>query len=137
MKATGIVRRIDDLGRIVIPKEVRRTLKIKDGDALELYVNEGMIIFKRYAPDNILEVAEEVRATLGKLGIKAHVYDVDGDAITNAKQFHREIAEDSVHWYAITNDSEDTFAWVFIEMEPNEIQKAQISTVVLMAGMKL
>jgi hypothetical protein len=78
-----------------------------------------------------------VRTTLGKLGIKSHVYDVDGDAITNAKQFHREIADDSPHWYAIVNDSEDTFAWVFVEMEPNEIQKAQISTVVLMAGLKL
>lgn len=51
MKATGIVRRIDDLGRIVIPKEIRRTLKIKDGDPLEIFVDrDGEIIFKKYSP---------------------------------------------------------------------------------------
>ena len=137
MKSTGIVRRIDDLGRVVIPKEVRRTLKIKEGDALELFVNEGMVIFKRYAPDNIPEVAEEVRETLGKLGIRAHIYDADGDAITNAKQFHREIADNSPHWYPITNESDDTFAYIFVEIEPTEIQKAQITALVLMAGAKL
>lgn len=51
MKATGIVRRIDDLGRIVIPKEIRRTLFIREGDPLEIYVGgEGDIIFKKYSP---------------------------------------------------------------------------------------
>ena len=49
MKATGIVRRIDDLGRIVIPKEIRRTLKIKEGDPLELYLTrDGEVVFKKY-----------------------------------------------------------------------------------------
>lgn len=50
MKATGIVRRIDDLGRVVIPKELRRNLKIRDGDPLEIYVNDDMICFKKYQP---------------------------------------------------------------------------------------
>lgn len=51
MKATGVVRRMDDLGRIVIPKEVRRTLRIRDGDPLEIYTDrDGEIIFKKYAP---------------------------------------------------------------------------------------
>lgn len=50
MKATGIVRRIDDLGRIVIPKEIRKTLRIKDGDPMEIYTNkEGEVIFKKYS----------------------------------------------------------------------------------------
>lgn len=48
MKATGIVRRIDDLGRVVIPKELRRNLKIREGDPLEIYVNDDMICFKKY-----------------------------------------------------------------------------------------
>ena len=48
MKATGIVRRIDDLGRIVIPKEIRRTLKINEGDPFELYTVEGGVVFKKY-----------------------------------------------------------------------------------------
>ena len=49
MKATGIVRRIDDLGRVVIPKEVRRTLQIKEGDPLELYTEGEYICFKKYS----------------------------------------------------------------------------------------
>lgn len=51
MKATGIVRRIDDLGRVVIPKEIRRTLRIKEGDPLEIFTDrEGEVIFKKYSP---------------------------------------------------------------------------------------
>jgi len=50
MKATGIVRRIDDLGRVVIPKEIRRTLNIREGDPLEIYVDGDGIIFRHYTP---------------------------------------------------------------------------------------
>lgn len=51
MKATGIVRRIDDLGRVVIPKEIRRTLRIREGDPLEIYTEkDGEVIFKKYSP---------------------------------------------------------------------------------------
>ena len=55
MKATGIVRRIDDLGRVVIPKEIRRTLRIREGDPLEIYTDrEGEVILKKYSPINDL-----------------------------------------------------------------------------------
>jgi len=51
MKATGIVRRIDDLGRVVIPKEIRRTLRIKEGTPLEIFTDkEGEVILKKYSP---------------------------------------------------------------------------------------
>jgi AbrB family looped-hinge helix DNA binding protein len=51
MKATGIVRRIDDLGRVVIPKEIRRSMRVKEGDPLEIYTtNDGGIVFKKYVP---------------------------------------------------------------------------------------
>ena len=51
MKATGIVRRIDDLGRVVIPKEIRKTLRIREGDPLEIYVDRtGEVILKKYSP---------------------------------------------------------------------------------------
>ena len=51
MKATGIVRRIDDLGRVVIPKEIRRTMRIREGDPLEIYTSVGgEVIFKKYSP---------------------------------------------------------------------------------------
>lgn len=48
MKCTGIVRRIDDLGRVVIPKEIRRTMKIKEGDPLEIFVSNGGVVLKKY-----------------------------------------------------------------------------------------
>lgn len=51
MKATGIVRRVDDLGRVVIPKEVRHAMRIREGEALEIYTTqEGEVIFKKYNP---------------------------------------------------------------------------------------
>lgn len=57
MKATGIVRRIDDLGRVVIPKEIRRTLRIKEGDPLEIFTDrEGEVILKKYSPIGELSV---------------------------------------------------------------------------------
>ena len=56
MKATGIVRRIDDLGRVVIPKEIRRTMRIREGDPLEIYTSrDGEVIFKKYSLMNGVE----------------------------------------------------------------------------------
>lgn len=59
MKATGIVRRIDDLGRVVIPKEIRKTLRIKEGTPLEIFTDrEGEIILKKYSPIGELNVLQ-------------------------------------------------------------------------------
>lgn len=68
MKATGVVRRIDDLGRIVIPKEIRRTLHIKEGDPLEIFTDkEGEIILKKYSPiGELSEFATGYAETLSK-----------------------------------------------------------------------
>lgn len=68
MKATGVVRRIDDLGRIVIPKEIRKTLRIKEGDPLEIFTDrEGQIILKKYSPiGELSEFATEYAETLAK-----------------------------------------------------------------------
>lgn len=71
MKATGIVRRIDDLGRVVIPKEIRRTLRIREGDPLEIFVDrDGEVILKKYSPiselsDFAREYAEALYDSLG------------------------------------------------------------------------
>ena len=71
MKATGIVRRIDELGRVVIPKEIRRTLRIREGDPLEIYVDrEGGVILKKYSPigelgDFAKEYAESIHQAVG------------------------------------------------------------------------
>ena len=63
MKATGIVRRIDELGRVVIPKEIRRTQRIRRGDPLEIFTTgEGEVIFKKYSPVGELHGVEIGRA---------------------------------------------------------------------------
>jgi len=68
MRATGIVRRIDDLGRIVIPKEIRRTMRIREGDPLEIYTEkDGEVIFKKYSPmGEWSEAAEQLCETVSK-----------------------------------------------------------------------
>ena len=82
MKATGIVRRIDDLGRVVIPKEIRRTMRIREGDPLEIYTDrDGEVIFKKYSPMGELnafatEYAETLQKTSGM-----PIFICDRDAI--------------------------------------------------------
>ena len=68
MKATGVVRRIDDLGRVVIPKEIRKTLRIKEGDPLEIFTDkEGEVILKKYSPiGELSEFAVGYAETLAK-----------------------------------------------------------------------
>ena len=97
MKATGIVRRIDDLGRIVVPKEIRRTLRIREGDPLEIFTDrEGEIILKKYSPIGELsqfagEYAESLAQTTGHLVLITdcdHVVTAQlEDAISERKNF--------------------------------------------------
>ncbi|MFZ5822745.1 MAG: stage V sporulation protein T [Bacillota bacterium] len=80
MKATGIVRRIDDLGRVVIPKEIRRTLRIREGDPLEIFVDrDGEVILKKYSPIGELgEFAKEYADSLYEaIGHTALIADRD------------------------------------------------------------
>lgn len=92
-KATGIVRRIDDLGRVVIPKELRRNLKIREGDPLEIYVDRGgQILLKKYSPIMELgafaqEYAESLYEALGHLSIITDKDTVVSVAGKNAKDF--------------------------------------------------
>ena len=71
MKATGIVRRIDDLGRVVIPKEIRRTMRIREGDPLEIYTDrDGEVIFRKYSlmggiSDFAAQICDTVYKTTG------------------------------------------------------------------------
>ena len=104
MKATGIVRRIDDLGRVVIPKEIRRTLHIREGDPLEIFTErDGEVIFKKYSPmGELTEFAEQICESLGRnTGCIAAVSDRDNIiALSGApkralvdKQNSRELSE--------------------------------------------
>ena len=82
MKATGIVRRIDDLGRVVIPKEIRRVLRIREGDPLEIYTDrEGEVIFKKYSPiGELASFAAQYAETLHKT-CNMSVIITDRDAV--------------------------------------------------------
>ena len=81
MKATGIVRRIDDLGRVVIPKEIRRTMRIREGDPLEIFTDkDGELIFKKYSPigelgDFAAQICDSLRKSTDSI---AAVCDRDG-----------------------------------------------------------
>lgn len=85
VKATGIVRRIDDLGRVVVPKEIRRTLRIREGDPLEIFTNrEGGIILKKYSPIGELgELAVEYVEAVAQVA-KCTVCVADRDMIVAA-----------------------------------------------------
>ena len=80
MKATGIVRRIDELGRVVIPKEIRRTLRIKEGDPLEIFTDRDELMLKKYSPIATLDkfsksTARSLNDLSGKLAV---ICDTDG-----------------------------------------------------------
>ena len=87
MKATGIVRRIDDLGRVVIPKEVRRTASIREGGPLEIFIDEdGGVVFRKYIPT----YRDDLMATLQDA---ADYYDNYEDDRATAEQL-RKIAKE-------------------------------------------
>ena len=80
MKATGIIRRIDDLGRVVIPREIRRSLKVREGDPLEILIEKNCVCFKKYSTlglfsEDILRVAQDMAQRTFKHQIA--IYDRD------------------------------------------------------------
>jgi len=119
MKATGIVRRIDDLGRVVIPKEIRRTMRIREGDPLEIYTSpEGEVVFRKYsALGEISENAVQVAEIMQRLaGCGVLVFDRDrviAVAGTQKREFHErrvsqaleELMENRQPFYALDSDS--------------------------------
>ena len=98
MKATGIVRRIDDLGRVVIPKEIRRTMRIREGDPLEIYTDrEGEVIFKKYSPIGELSgFAAQYAETLYKTCNLAVVISDRDAVIASAGVSKKEYADKSL-----------------------------------------
>lgn len=76
MKATGIVRRIDDLGRVVIPKEIRRNMNIREGDPLEIFIEDGGVVFKKYSLlSSFAPQAAHIQKVLSINSISASVFD--------------------------------------------------------------
>lgn len=84
MKTTGVVRRIDDLGRIVIPKELRRTLRIRDGESLEIFVENEMIALKKYSSMNDLrEISNDLVNTINQVILK-NIIITDRDRVISS-----------------------------------------------------
>ncbi|MBQ7667916.1 MAG: stage V sporulation protein T [Clostridia bacterium] len=113
MKATGIVRRIDDLGRVVIPKEIRKTLRIREGDPLEIFTDkDGEVILKKYSPiGELSEFALQYAETLAKTsGYVACITDTDNViAVSGASK--REFLEKSVS-HELEKIMQDKTTWV-------------------------
>ena len=98
MKATGIVRRIDDLGRVVIPKEIRRTMRIREGDPLEIYTDkEGGVIFKKYSlMGGVADFAAQLCDTLSRTTGQVTVITDRDNCIAVAGVPRRELAERAI-----------------------------------------
>lgn len=108
MRATGIVRRVDDLGRVVIPKEIRRTLRIKDGDPLEIYTDKDTVCFKRYIPidnDKLKLVYKTLKHILCK-GLM--IEDRDNEAVSGLLN----IQPINIYRSVITNEYGDTVGYI-------------------------
>ena len=120
MRATGIVRRIDDLGRVVIPKEIRRSMRIKEGDPLEIFTTrEGEVVFKKY------NYADEHDWAKAKAIVKAlhpdlqfALYDSWGDkqTATNAK-FPQSIEFEDFDDREIKNSECDTIGYIEVDSD--------------------
>ena len=95
MKATGIVRRIDDLGRVVIPKEIRRTMRIREGDPLEIFTDkDGGVIFKKYSlMGGLTEFAGQLCETLNRTTGEVAVITDRDNCIAVAGQARRELQD--------------------------------------------
>ena len=87
MKATGIVRRIDDLGRVVIPKEIRRACNIREGDPLEIFLEDGAVVFKKYNPT----YRDDLMATLQDAADYYYNYEDDQATAEQLRKIAKEI----------------------------------------------
>ena len=86
MRTTGVVRRIDDLGRIVIPKEMRRTLRIRDGESLEIFVEDEMIALRKYSSiSDLNDIADDLVNTINPI-ISKEVIITDRDKVISSSK---------------------------------------------------
>lgn len=84
MKATGIIRRVDDLGRVIIPKEIRRTMRIREGDSLEIFLVNSAIMFKKYVPLATIPL-NAAKSAMDKNHITSAIVDIDGNILAGCK----------------------------------------------------
>lgn len=134
MRATGIIRRIDDLGRIVIPKEVRRQMRISTGDALEIYTDrDGCVIFKKYVNDELKPMGEGIVKALAKNGINASVYNTYGDKVAGkgVEEIDFDLEDDCLFPIKTT---EDTLGYVSVDINPGIEDRVIIEATITLAS---
>lgn len=126
MKATGIVRRIDDLGRVVIPKEIRRTMRIREGDALEIYTDiDGEVIFKKYSPmGELAEFTAQYCEVLFK-AISMPVLITDRDHVVCSMGVNKKDAVDKRITAALEKIMDNRATYVSTSFEHNVLQPVE------------
>lgn len=126
MKATGIVRRIDDLGRVVIPKEIRRTMRIREGDALEIYTDiDGEVIFKKYSPmGELAEFTAQYCEVLFK-AISMPVLITDRDHVVCSMGVNKKDAVDKRITTALEKIMDNRSTYVSTSFEHNTLQPVE------------
>ena len=113
MRAVGIVRHIDDLGRIVIPREIRRSMRIREGDPMEIFLDGDCIAFKKYSPLSFfVDHAHEMRNALSVNHISAAIFDSD-KLLSGPSSFKISIPPDE--W---SNISQPATAWKSMFITP-------------------
>ena len=119
MKATGIVRRMDDLGRVVIPKEIRRSMRIKEGDPLEIFTTrEGEVVFKKYQPFEEIDWVKAknlVRAVFPDLHFG--LYNDLGEKQTATNVTAPKYYEDEDGDNAIYNNEHDLIGYIYYDTD--------------------
>jgi len=134
MRATGIIRRIDDLGRVVIPKEVRRQMKINVGDPLEIYTDrDGCVIFKKYQNDELAPLGEGIIEALRAQGITASVYNRCGDKVAGNGDWEIPTDIDDPCIFAIQGEF-DTIGFIATKNEPSAQDRVAITVAIRIAG---
>lgn len=139
-KATGIVRRIDELGRVVIPKEIRKVLKIREGESLEIYTaNEGELILKKYSsmPQNlglIEDLTESINGILGHTVIVCDTQNIIAVAGKNKKEFETNDLIDSFYEFlqkrkAILKNSDEKASFISIIDKQTEFYAQAINPI--------
>lgn len=137
MKATGIIRRVDDLGRIVIPKEVRRTLHIKEGDPLEIYTDNQAVCFKKYSPiPDYIPMVTACIETLRKKGVGCALYDSSDCKVCGDRTAPEEMEYDAFNpnHYAINVDG-DFCGYLAVSSEISSKQPLVEFTISVLARM--
>ena len=130
MKSTGVVRRVDDLGRIVIPKEIRRTLRIRDGESLEIFVDREMIALKKFSKMSDMDDVSKEVVEIINANIKKTVLITDRDKfVAGSGNLKKKYIDSNISRYleSVMNDRKTLFESSLHTVELIENEKEKLS----------